>query len=423
MLKRIILIPLAVALSVLMGLIAFVIYEPYRIHNANPLTNEDKLEIYDSFTYLIDRYYYDKSFNGIDWARVRAEGRVAALAQPTVERIYLSVLFPISQKFPTSHVAAIPTDRWSPESRPNKKSSLKSKPVAVGDMAGIEDIGFQAVQIRYPPWDVVGDVEASSPAFRAGIYPGLQILMWKVNIDSDGVGHFSGDFLTSEGKKFSAKYDFKHLSNYKQPSMIIANNKIFIVRFDDFKKNSVDKLLSILDDRISKGVVIDLRRNTGGGFRQLKRVLGRLIPRGISIGRTITAKGVKPIESEGDYNSYKGGIVAIVGPQSASAAEILAEDICEYGRGLTIGRKSNGAVMMAREFRMIDGGHINLPVADYISPRGFHIEGHGVTPDIEVIPSRDDIAHGRDPDVELAVAKLKGSDVGGSGRCAAHSGA
>ena len=67
-----------------------------------------RLAIYDAFAAQIDQHYYDQSFSGFDWPKVRQEGRSKAAAAPNDLSLYFDVFFPMKERFPASHVFVSP---------------------------------------------------------------------------------------------------------------------------------------------------------------------------------------------------------------------------------------------------------------------------------------------------------------------------
>jgi C-terminal processing protease CtpA/Prc len=67
---------------------------------------------------------------------------------------------------------------------------------------------------------------------------------------------------------------------------------------------------------------------------------------------------------------------------------------------------TNGSTLVSQSFLLPDGGVARIPITDFRTVKDRRIEGAGVTPDIRVMPTLDDVRAGRDPTVERAVALL-----------------
>jgi carboxyl-terminal processing protease len=382
-----------------------------------PLTQQDKLAIFDSFSGIIDKYYYDKTFRGVDWPRLKREGRLKVQGQPSQERIYNAVFLPITEKFPTSHLLiTLPDENAGAHVVPSRV------PHALGDSAEshyatTDDIGFQQALVRYPPWLIVGDVARDSPAFRAGIYPGLAITTDTISFDSRGVGHFSGKFKSADGRDLDIAFSFDKLVSHTPMQWSSVGDGVYIFRFNEFDKANTKAFKDLIEKYHPRGLAIDLRQNAGGRLDQLQNLLGAFLPAGALIGKKLTAKGVKDVHVSGGQPFYSGSVVTMIGPGSASAAEIFAEVMCEYHRGYNLGRRSMGAVMISKQFEIVDGGKLQTPVADYLSPQGVRIEGRGVAPDIDLLPSKDDVGAGHDIVAERAISLLRHGRASADHRC------
>jgi C-terminal processing protease CtpA/Prc len=73
--------------------------------------------------------------------------------------------------------------------------------------------------------------------------------------------------------------------------------------------------------------------------------------------------------------------------------------------------------MFSKQFEIVGGGKLETPVADYLSPQGVRIEGRGVAPDIDLLPSKDDVGAGHDIVAEKAISLLKQGRAGADHRC------
>jgi C-terminal processing protease CtpA/Prc len=138
----------------------------------------------------------------------------------------------------------------------------------------------------------------------------------------------------------------------------------------------------------------------------LKRIAGRLLGDDVSIG-TILGRGAPVDLRTNAARHYAGPLVILVGPSSASAAEVLAAAVQDHARGRIVGRTTNGSVLASQSFPLPDGGHVQVPTHDFMRIDGRRIEGVGVEPDIVVIPTLEDVRAGRDPALERALAELE----------------
>ena len=91
----------------------------------------------------------------------------------------------------------------------------------------------------------------------------------------------------------------------------------------------------------------------------------------------------------------------------ASAAELTPAALQEAGRGLVVGEKTPGSVLIAQESDLPDGGRLTLSRADFVTVRGVRLEKRGVTPDIAAPRTLAQRRAGQDPALEAAIAALR----------------
>ncbi len=169
-------------------------------------------------------------------------------------------------------------------------------------------------------------------------------------------------------------------------------------------KNAINELLA----QNPKGLILDLRNNGGGYLEQ-----------GISVASEFLPKDkVVVYEKFGDgelisYKSIGGGaateipMVVLVNEGSASASEIVAGALQDYGRAKLIGTQSYGKGSV-QSFIMLqnDEGAIGVTIALWLTPNERSIDKLGLAPDILVEFTEEDFAAERDPQLEAAAQTL-----------------
>lgn len=154
-----------------------------------------------------------------------------------------------------------------------------------------------------------------------------------------------------------------------------------------------------------RGVILDLRSNGGGRDDVLDKVAGLFTPRREVLIRLTGRKTIEERTRGAGRNSYRGPLALIVGPNTASAAEILAFFLGESGRALTVGERTAGAVTGGVDHRLPGGGRLTVAEYDIRTANGTRLEGNGFTPKYRVSAARTprDLALGK------AVALLRGT--------------
>jgi tricorn protease len=146
------------------------------------------------------------------------------------------------------------------------------------------------------------------------------------------------------------------------------------------------------------GLIVDLRGNSGGHTSQLvvEKLARRVI--GWSVGR-----GLRPLSYPQD--SPRGPVVALIDEFAGSDGDIVTAAIKILGLGPAVGTRTWGGVIGIDDWhRLVDGTGITVPRhAIWLEGYGWTVENHGVDPDVEVVPSPDDHAAGRDPELATGV--------------------
>jgi C-terminal processing protease CtpA/Prc len=107
-------------------------------------------------------------------------------------------------------------------------------------------------------------------------------------------------------------------------------------------------------------------------------------------------------------NGYRGLVVILLDEESASESEDIAAGLQEAGRVVVIGTRSRGANMDAtlQGLPMRNVG-LQYPTGYPRTPKGTIIEGHGVTPNIEVHLTRAALLRGVDAQLDAAIAYIR----------------
>lgn len=129
-----------------------------------------------------------------------------------------------------------------------------------------------------------------------------------------------------------------------------------------------------------RGVILDLRGNGGGRDDVLDKIAG-LFSRERRVLIRLTGKRTIEERTRGSgANAYQGPLAVIVGPNTASAAEILAYFLDESGRAYSIGERTAGAVTGGVDHDLPDGGQLTIAEYDIRTDNGTRLEGNGFTP-------------------------------------------
>lgn len=168
-----------------------------------------------------------------------------------------------------------------------------------------------------------------------------------------------------------------------------------IVNSDEFKKKKISK------------VILDLRSNTGGYVSAAKDLLSLWID-----GELVL---VQKSTNAGDNNTYANRgqavlanmpTVVLVNGNTASASEIVAGALKDYGKAKILGETTFGKGVVQTLLNLSNNSILKVTTARWYTPKGTSINGEGIKPDIEVVLTYDDANHSRDPQLDAA-KKLK----------------
>jgi carboxyl-terminal processing protease len=174
--------------------------------------------------------------------------------------------------------------------------------------------------------------------------------------------------------------------------------------------NAVFDQLTALDRARANGIrglILDLRGNTGGELRAVANVGGAFFP-GQPIGLSVDRTGTQtPLQAEGRKRVSDDPIVVLIDRDTGSGAEILASALREHGLATIVGTNSAGSVGIAQVHDLPDGSAVQITERRLLTPSGARLDKVGIKPDDEVATSVTDLESGKDPPLERAVAIVK----------------
>ena len=136
------------------------------------------------------------------------------------------------------------------------------------------------------------------------------------------------------------------------------------------------------------GLILDLRSNPGGSLSAVVDIARQILPEGLIV-YTEDRAGKRVEYNCSGANEWKLPLVVLVNGNSASASEILAGAIKDYGIGTLVGTTTFGKGIVQRILPLTDGTAIKLTVSAYYTPNGNNIHNIGIEPDIECEYDRD----------------------------------
>lgn len=183
-------------------------------------------------------------------------------------------------------------------------------------------------------------------------------------------------------------------------------NGIGYIRFNAFVPSLMEKLcraIRALSD--APGLVIDLRGNRGGLLGMLGGLSGLLQQQPLRLGFMETRGGQTPLYAFPQKLPYAGTLVILIDGSTESAAEMFAGGMQEAGRAVVVGETSAGNTLPSAVKELPTGALFQYAFANYRTSLGALLEGHGVTPDVEVKLTRRALLRGHDPQLGAAIKR------------------
>ncbi len=236
----------------------------------------------------------------------------------------------------------------------------------------------------------VNNVVAGGPAEKVGVMAGDRI----VTVDDS---LFVGKGLTNEKA-------MRHLKGPKGSEVKLGIKRTtekglldFTIVRGDIPQNTIDAAYMLNDDfgyimvskfgrtthvellnaiaqlnhQQCKGLIIDLRGNTGGYMEAATRMVNEFLPEGKLIVYTEGRKYPRMEEyANGTGSCQQTPLIVLVNEESASASEIFAGAIQDNDRGTIVGRRSFGKGLVQQPIDFSDGSAIRLTIARYYTPSG-----------------------------------------------------
>lgn len=179
-----------------------------------------------------------------------------------------------------------------------------------------------------------------------------------------------------------------------------------VTEFDSVTYDQYKEALDALTKQGMEGLVVDLRNNPGGNLNTVCDMLDLVLPEG-TIVYTEDKDGNRETATSDDEHQIDVPMAVLVNGNSASASEIYAGAIQDYGIGTIVGTQTYGKGVVQQIFDLGDGTSVKLTIAEYYTPNGRNIDGEGITPDVEVEYEADESNPEADNQLEEAVDVLK----------------
>jgi carboxyl-terminal processing protease len=407
---------------------------PSHTDSAKPqrLSLKARSEIFEKVWKEIRDHYYDPTFNGVNWEDIHARYRPLIEAAKSDQEFY-SLMSRMTGELHDAHTRFNSPEQW--------KHYRKQQGVSSG--ISVDDVDGKAV---------VTAVRRDSSAAHAGVEPGMVIL----SIDGKPVEEriaeiertkppssseratrifsygrlFAGPpdsemhlaLERADGSRFEVNLQRQIYSSAPDVVTDVLPSGYAYIRFDGFQPAITKEFRRALERfKNAPGIVIDLRRNSGGDLGVLLPIAGFFFDKKTLFAKDKTRSG-KPLSEfagvmrlplelyvgkQGDQ-IYSGPVVILVDARSASSSEVFAAGMQDSHRAKIVGSQSCGCVLgIAKPRVMKGGGVLEMSEVLWFSPKGRKLEGTGILPDETVAPTLSDLQQKHDPAMETAEKLLR----------------
>ena len=255
----------------------------------------------------------------------------------------------------------------------------------------------------------------NSPAQKAGIKAGEAIVKVNDEASSDWsvekvVSKIRGEVGTSVKLTLLSGGQTREVSVVRQnivsPAVELEiDGEIGILKVNRFGDDTVSLSRKYASEFVEKGVkkvILDLRNNPGGTVGAAQGLLGIWLDNQIAMTERRGSEIVKTLRTTGTPILGNMKTVVLINGNSASASEITAGALREYGKATLVGQKSYGKGSVQIVLGLPGGSQMKVTEARWYTPKGKNIDKTGIEPDVKVDLSSDDVNNNVDPQMDKA---------------------
>ena len=185
---------------------------------------------------------------------------------------------------------------------------------------------------------------------------------------------------------------------------------IQLTAFTERSNKELNQAFAELAEQGVRSLILDLRGNGGGLLDAAVDVTSQFIRNGVVVREDRKNAGERVYNVRGGGKALDQELVVLVNGGTASASEIVAGALQDYGRARLIGEKTFGKGSVQLIYELSNDSRLHVTVAKWFTPNGNVIDGTGLTPDIEVAMTEEDRAEGRDSQLERAISYLQNGE-------------
>lgn len=213
--------------------------------------------------------------------------------------------------------------------------------------------------------------------------------------------------IKREGSEQPIKFVIKRARiTIKSVEYKMLDNKIGYIKISQFGEDTsllAQEAARNLNSEKPKSIILDMRGNPGGYLDAAVDVSSLFMDRGVVVKEKYRDGKMEDLNTtiEGVLKGYK--IIVLIDEGSASASEIVAGALKDSRGATIIGKKSFGKGSVQELEELKNNSSLRITVAKWLTPKGTAIDKEGISPDIEVNLSDEDISNNIDPQLNKAI--------------------
>lgn len=164
----------------------------------------------------------------------------------------------------------------------------------------------------------------------------------------------------------------------------MLEDKTAYIQITEFDDVTVEQFADAMDKAViqeMESLILDLRGNPGGSLSAVVEIAEMLLPEGLIV-YTEDKEGKRTEYKCDGRHEIEVPMVVLIDGNSASASEILAGAIQDYGVGTLVGTTTYGKGIVQQIFSLKDDSAVKITISSYFTPKGRNIHGIGIEPDV-----------------------------------------
>jgi len=190
-------------------------------------------------------------------------------------------------------------------------------------------------------------------------------------------------------------------------SMSDGIGTMIISRFDDQTGKLARQAAEEFKAQNVRGVILDVRDNGGGYLEESQKVTGLWLNDKTVVTEKTGGKVIDTIKTGTAAVLQDIPTVVLINGNSASASEIVAGALQDHGVAKLVGEKTYGKGSVQKLITLPGGRELKVTIAKWYTPNGKNINAEGISPDVKVALTSEDMNAGRDPQLDAAKEALK----------------